>query len=80
LSYALGIVLGSLALATVAFGPQRIAKGDFFGQDALSAVLRQTAELAPSAASDRIIAAVQQWSASQDDDLTVLICDYIPSA
>jgi sigma-B regulation protein RsbU (phosphoserine phosphatase) len=55
------------------------AKGDFFGQDALSAVLRQTAELAPSAASDRIIAAVQQWSASQDDDLTVLICDYSPS-
>jgi sigma-B regulation protein RsbU (phosphoserine phosphatase) len=56
------------------------ARGDFFGQDALSAVLRQTAELAPSAASDRIISAVQQWSASQDDDLTVLICDYIPSA
>jgi sigma-B regulation protein RsbU (phosphoserine phosphatase) len=56
------------------------AKGDFFGQDTLSAVLRQTAELAPSAASDRIIAAVQQWSASQDDGLTVLICDYIPSA
>lgn len=56
------------------------AKGDFFGQDALSAVLRQTAELAPSAASDRIITAVQKWSASQDDDLTVLICDYIPSA
>ena len=56
------------------------AKGDFFGQDALSAMLRQTAELAPSAASDRIITAVQKWSASQDDDLTVLICDYIPSA
>lgn len=55
------------------------AKGDFFGQDALSAVLRQTAELALSAASDRIIAAVQQWSASQDDDLTALICDYSPS-
>ncbi len=56
------------------------AKGDFFGQDALSAVLRQTAELAPSAASDRIISVVQQWSTSQDDDLTVLICDYAPSA
>jgi len=42
--------------------------------------LRQTAELAPSAASGQIIAAVQQWSASQDDDLAVLICDYIPSA
>jgi len=55
-------------------------KGDFFGQDALSAVLRQTADLAPSAATDQIISAVQQWSASQDDDLTVLICDYTPSA
>ena len=56
------------------------AKGEFFGQDALTAVLRQTAELAPSAASDRIISAVQQWSTSQEDDLTILICDYSPSA
>jgi serine/threonine protein phosphatase PrpC len=55
------------------------AKGEFFGQDALSAVLRQTAELAPATASQRIISAVQQWSATQDDDLTVLVCDYIPS-
>jgi sigma-B regulation protein RsbU (phosphoserine phosphatase) len=56
------------------------ANGDFFGQDALSAVLRQTAALTPSAASDRIISAVQQWSSLPDDDLTVLICDYVPSA
>jgi sigma-B regulation protein RsbU (phosphoserine phosphatase) len=55
-------------------------RGDSFGQDALSALLRQTAELPPSAASDRIISAVQQWSASQDDDLTVLVCDYMPCA
>ena len=55
------------------------SKGEFFGQDALSAVLRQMAELAPAAASQRIISAVQQWSTSQDDDLTVLVCDYIPS-
>jgi sigma-B regulation protein RsbU (phosphoserine phosphatase) len=54
------------------------AEGDQFGQDALSAVLRQTAELPPAAASDQIVSAVQRWSASQDDDLTVLICDYIP--
>ena len=51
--------------------------GDFFGQDALSALLRQTADLPPSAASDQIISSVQRWSASQDDDLTVLICDYV---
>ncbi|MGD0268286.1 MAG: PP2C family protein-serine/threonine phosphatase [Candidatus Sulfotelmatobacter sp.] len=53
------------------------AAGDFFGQDALAAVLRQTAELAPAVASDQIVSAVQRWSASQDDDLTVLICDYV---
>jgi sigma-B regulation protein RsbU (phosphoserine phosphatase) len=52
-------------------------QGEAFGQDALSALLKQTAELAPSAASDQIISTVQRWSASQDDDLTVLICDYI---
>jgi phosphoserine phosphatase RsbU/P len=56
------------------------ANGDFFGQDALSALLRQTAALPPSRVSDQIISAVQHWSASQDDDLTLLICDYIPSA
>jgi sigma-B regulation protein RsbU (phosphoserine phosphatase) len=56
------------------------AKGDPFGQDALSGLLRQTAELSPSAASDQIISSVQQWSASQDDDLTVLVCDYAPNA
>src|SRR5208282_449770 len=55
------------------------ANGDSFGQDALSALLRQTAELPPSAASDKIISSVQQWSAVQDDDLTVLICDYAPN-
>jgi phosphoserine phosphatase RsbU/P len=51
--------------------------GIFFGGDALSALLRQTAELTPSAASDQILSSVRQWSASQDDDLTVLICDYM---
>jgi phosphoserine phosphatase RsbU/P len=51
-------------------------QGNHFGEDALSVVLRQTAELPPGAASDQIISAVQRWSASQDDDLTVLICDY----
>jgi phosphoserine phosphatase RsbU/P len=53
------------------------AQGDSFGQDALSAMLRQTAEHPPAAASDQIVSAVQRWSASQEDDLTVLICDYI---
>ncbi len=53
------------------------ASGKFFGQDSLSDLLRQTSRLPPSEAADRIIASVGQWSVSQDDDLTVLVCDYV---
>jgi sigma-B regulation protein RsbU (phosphoserine phosphatase) len=53
--------------------------GEFFGQEALSALLRQTSGIAPAEAADRIISAVQKWAISQDDDLTVLVCDYMPS-
>jgi sigma-B regulation protein RsbU (phosphoserine phosphatase) len=52
------------------------AAGKFFGQDSLSDILRQTSSLPPSEAADRIIASVGQWAVSQDDDLTVLVCDY----
>jgi phosphoserine phosphatase RsbU/P len=55
------------------------ANGDFFGKEALSALLRQTSQLPPSGASDEMVFALQRWSASQDDDLTVLICDYTPA-
>jgi len=51
--------------------------GDFFGQEALSDLLRKTGALSPSAAADSIISSVRQWSAKQDDDLTVLVCDYL---
>ena len=53
------------------------ASGKFFGQDGLSDLLRATSRLPPSGAADRIIASVEEWSVSQDDDLTVLICDYM---
>ncbi len=53
------------------------ALGNFFGQDSLSESLIKTARLSPSAAADSIISSVRQWSAKQDDDLTVLICDYV---
>jgi sigma-B regulation protein RsbU (phosphoserine phosphatase) len=53
--------------------------GEFFGQESLSGLLRETSGIAPAAAADRIIAAVQKWAVSQDDDLTVLVCDYMGS-
>jgi sigma-B regulation protein RsbU (phosphoserine phosphatase) len=56
------------------------ARGDFFGHDALCAVLRQTSGVPPTSAADRIMISVQRWSAFQDDDLTVIVCDYAGSS
>ena len=53
------------------------ASGEFFGPESLRSLLRQTSGSAPADAADRIISAVQQWALSQDDDLTVLVCDYM---
>jgi len=52
------------------------ARGEFFGNDALCSLLRETRALSATDAADRIIATVQKWAKSQDDDLTVLVCDY----
>jgi len=54
------------------------AEGHFFGLDTLCELLTQTRQLSPARAADTIISSVRRWSRTQDDDLTVLICDYIP--
>jgi sigma-B regulation protein RsbU (phosphoserine phosphatase) len=48
-----------------------------FGHDRLYAQVRETANLYPSEAADQIILSIQRWSSIQNDDLTVLVCDYI---
>jgi phosphoserine phosphatase RsbU/P len=53
------------------------AAGDFFGNKALCDLLGKTRGLSPAMAADSIISSVRQWSAKQDDDLTVLVCDYM---
>ena len=53
------------------------AKGEFFGQENLSKLLKETTPLTAHQAADHIIRAVQNWSNSQDDDLTILVCDYV---
>jgi phosphoserine phosphatase RsbU/P len=50
--------------------------GEFFGQEKLSDLLRNTTALSAHDTADRIIHTVQTWASSQDDDLTVLVCDY----
>lgn len=53
------------------------ASGEFFGQAALSDLLQRSSRLSSSETADSIILSVRQWSAKQEDDLTVLICDYV---
>ncbi len=55
----------------------RNAQGKMFGEESLFAAMRNTAGVAVAEAADRIIASVQQWAKSQDDDLTVLVCDFV---
>jgi sigma-B regulation protein RsbU (phosphoserine phosphatase) len=55
----------------------RDAQGKLFGEDALSTAFLDSANLAPDQAADHMIAAVEHWAKSQDDDLTVLVCDYL---
>ena len=53
--------------------------GEFFGQEKLLQLMQNTAKLTPRQAADQIIDAVCKWASSQDDDLTILVCDYAAS-
>ncbi len=52
------------------------AQAEEFGSDRLRSLLRETAALPHTEAADRIINTIQQWSATQNDDLTLVVCDY----
>jgi sigma-B regulation protein RsbU (phosphoserine phosphatase) len=51
-----------------------------FGEERLCALLRKSGGLAHAEAADLILSAVQQWATAQDDDMTLLVCDYIVTA
>ncbi|WP_348260604.1 PP2C family protein-serine/threonine phosphatase [Telmatobacter sp. DSM 110680] len=55
----------------------RNADGKLFGEESLVSELKRSAKLTPSETVDHLINAVQRWASVQDDDLTVLICDYL---
>jgi phosphoserine phosphatase RsbU/P len=48
-----------------------------FGEERLCALLRKSGGLAHAEAADLILSSVQQWSAAQVDDMTLLVCDYV---
>jgi sigma-B regulation protein RsbU (phosphoserine phosphatase) len=66
-----------LLLYTDGLVEARNAAGEMFGDQALNAALVQTGDLAPAQAADAIVTAVQRWARSQNDDLTVLLCDHM---
>jgi phosphoserine phosphatase RsbU/P len=65
-----------LLLYTDGLVEARNAAGEMFGEAALIAVLEQTAGMSPAEAADRISSSVLQWARMQDDDVTVLVCDF----
>jgi sigma-B regulation protein RsbU (phosphoserine phosphatase) len=50
--------------------------GEEFGSERLSTLLRETEHQNAEQAADHIVYSLQLWAKSQNDDLTLLICDY----
>jgi phosphoserine phosphatase RsbU/P len=50
--------------------------GKLFGDDALISAIRTSASMAPREAAQEVVRSVQAWARAQEDDLTILVCDY----
>ncbi len=69
-----------LLLYTDGLVEARNAEGKLFGEQSLATELKTSARMSPSETVDHLIAAVQHWAKTQDDDLTVLVCDFVGEA
>ncbi len=47
-----------------------------FGYERITRLLKESALHSSEQAADALLGAVSAWSASQQDDLTIIICDY----
>jgi phosphoserine phosphatase RsbU/P len=52
------------------------ATGEEFGPQRLANLLKETAHRNAEQAADHIVSTLNQWARTQNDDLTLLICDY----
>ena len=66
-----------LLLYTDGLVEARNADGKLFGERSLADEFKTSSRLSPSKTVDHLIAAVQRWAKTQDDDLTVLVCDFV---
>ena len=53
------------------------AADEFFGRARLASLLAGSASLGPAEVADKILASVRKWAARQDDDFTVIVCDFV---
>lgn len=53
------------------------ASGEFLGHDGLCAIIRQTVALPLAESIDHIFSAIEKWSTSQDDDRTIILCEFL---
>jgi phosphoserine phosphatase RsbU/P len=65
-----------LILYTDGIVEARDSAGQMFSDERLHALAKETASEMPEATAGRIVEAVQAWSKEQDDDLTVIVCDF----
>ncbi|MGC2614956.1 MAG: PP2C family protein-serine/threonine phosphatase [Terracidiphilus sp.] len=66
-----------LLLYTDGLVEARDAEGKLFGEESLAEELKSSASMTPTEAVDHLIATVKHWAKTQDDDLTVLVCDFV---
>jgi sigma-B regulation protein RsbU (phosphoserine phosphatase) len=65
-----------LILYTDGIVEARDSAGQMFSEERLHALVKETGADLPEATASRIVEAVQAWSKEQDDDLTVIVCDF----
>jgi len=65
-----------LLLYTDGMVEARNSSGEMFGEERLGNAFTSTGKMPADGAVTEMMAAVERWSAEQDDDRTILICDY----
>jgi len=74
---AMGMLPGDrIVLYTDGLVEARDASGQMLGEDALAAQIKATASMPPRDAAGEVIRSVQSRSRVQEDDLTILVCDF----
>lgn len=56
------------------------ASGEAFGVERLSQSVRNSSRLGPDEAADAILKEVKAWSPKQEDDITIMLCDFVGHA